>query len=626
MDELDLGQTIRGLVGGQELFGRYLLVRILGRGGMGVVWLARDEKLDRDVALKFLPELVMHDSAVLDDLKRETKRSLELTHHNIVRIYDFTEGNQTACISMEYVDGPTLSALRVERPSKVFEVNELAPWIKQACEALDYAHKRARIVHRDLKPANLMLNSKGHLKLADFGIARSLTDSVSMLTKNRGTSGTLVYMSPQQLDGERTSHLDDIYSLGATLYELLTSKPPFYTGYVDRQIHEKTPPRIADRREELNVASDKMVAPQWEATIAACLSKDPAQRPQSAGELGRRLELSEQATPALAQKKPVPPEIAREPVKVVPRGKQGVIAVALATLLVTGVVGWWFEIGQPRREADRQRQMTAEAEKEQQNKEPSRQREIAEQERPESEKKITTEVEALKTEAATTNEHPYENGLGMRFKAVAGTDVLFSIWETRIRDYEKFVLATSTAWPRPEFKQGPTHPAVRVSWTEADAFCKWLTKLELEKGLLQSGQFYRLPTDMEWSAAVGLNGESGNTPAQRDSVVPGFPWGDQWPPPKGAGNYDPSLKIDEFQFTSPVGSFPANAAGLYDMGGNAFEWCSDWEDENQQGRVVRGGSWADDQTLMSSSRFYSQPDVHFKSYGFRCVLAIGTSR
>ena len=276
MDELDLGQTIRGLVRGQQLFGRYLLMRILGRGGMGVVWLARDEKLDRDVALKFLPELVMHDTAVLDDLKRETKRSLDLTHHNIVRIYDFAEDAQTACISMEYVDGPTLSELRVQRLSKVFEVNELAPLIKQACEALDYAHNHARIVHRDLKPANMMLNSKGHLKVTDFGIARSLTDSVSMLTKNRRTSGTLVYMSPQQVDGERTSHLDDIYSLGATLYELLTSKPPFYTGNVDRQIHEKTPSRIADRREELNVASDKAVAPHWEAAIAACLSKDPA--------------------------------------------------------------------------------------------------------------------------------------------------------------------------------------------------------------------------------------------------------------------------------------------------------------------------------------------------------------
>src|SRR5438477_3067754 len=254
MDELDLGQTIRGFAAGQKLFGRYTLVRILGRGGMGVVWLARDEKLDRDVALKFLPELIVHDAAVLDEMKRETKRSLELTHHNIVRIYDFADDNQSACISMEYVDGPTLSALRVERPDKVFKVAEIAPWIEQTCEALVYAHERAKIVHRDLKPANLMLNSKGDLKVADFGIARSLTDSVSMLTMARGTSGTLVYMSPQQIDGKRASHLDDIYSLGATIYELLTSKPPFYSGAIEHQIKEIPVPSMADRRVELGIA------------------------------------------------------------------------------------------------------------------------------------------------------------------------------------------------------------------------------------------------------------------------------------------------------------------------------------------------------------------------------------
>ena len=91
MDELDLGQTIRGFAAGQKLFGRYLLKAILGRGGMGIVWRAFDEHLERDVALKFLPELVIHDRAVLDDLKRETKRNLDLTHHHIVRIYDFAQ-------------------------------------------------------------------------------------------------------------------------------------------------------------------------------------------------------------------------------------------------------------------------------------------------------------------------------------------------------------------------------------------------------------------------------------------------------------------------------------------------------------------------------------------------------
>ncbi len=125
---------------------------------------------------------------------------------------------------MEYVDGDTLSALRVKKEHRIFEPDELARWLGELCKALDYAHNQAFVVHRDVKPANLMINKRGQLKVADFGIARSLADSVSRLTKEpRHTSGTLVYMSPQQLDGERGSHLDDIYSLGATIYELLTA-------------------------------------------------------------------------------------------------------------------------------------------------------------------------------------------------------------------------------------------------------------------------------------------------------------------------------------------------------------------------------------------------------------------
>ena len=101
--------------GGQKVFGRYTLIKILGLGGMGVVWLARDEELEREVALKFLPQAVVHDRTLLNDLKRETRRSLELTHKNIVRIYDFVNSELSACISMEYVDGETLSNLRAEK-------------------------------------------------------------------------------------------------------------------------------------------------------------------------------------------------------------------------------------------------------------------------------------------------------------------------------------------------------------------------------------------------------------------------------------------------------------------------------------------------------------------------------
>src|SRR5260370_31764834 len=253
------GATSRDFAGGQKIFGRYTLVKVLGQGGMGIDWLARDEELEREVALKFLPDLMIHDRAVIDQLKRETKRCLELTHPHIVRIYDFVHDERSGCISMEYVDGETLAGLRCQKEQEVFEPLELSAWIGQLCEALDYAHNRARIIHRDLKPANLMGNQRRDLKVSDFGIARSMSESVSMLTMEQGRSGTLVYMSPQQLAGERGTHLDDIYSLGATFYDLLPTNPPFYSGNIDRQTPERSAPSMTEPRTALNL--DPALAP-----------------------------------------------------------------------------------------------------------------------------------------------------------------------------------------------------------------------------------------------------------------------------------------------------------------------------------------------------------------------------
>src|SRR5262249_48253481 len=315
--------------GGQKIFGRYTLIKILGQGGMGVVWLARDEELERDVALKFLPQAMVYDRTLLDSLKRETRRSLELTHKNIVRIYDFEHDDRMACISMEYVDGETLSNLRAEKEQQVFEPSELAAWTSQLCEALDYAHNYARVVHRDLKPANLMVNRRGELKVSDFGIARSLSDTVSRLTAEQGRSGTLVYMSPQQLEGKRGTHLDDIYSLGATLYDLLTSKPPFYSGNIDRQIHERVPPSMTEQRKDLNIEPASVPA-ICEQVVAACLEKDPAKRPQSAMEVAHRLQLSAVAIPARILRRAVP-------------SKSILWAGAAAVLIcLIGLVIWYF--------------------------------------------------------------------------------------------------------------------------------------------------------------------------------------------------------------------------------------------------------------------------------------------
>src|SRR5437588_1393814 len=323
--------TLREYVSGQKLFGRYTLIKILGRGGMGIVWLARDEELEREVALKFLPDVIVHDRALLDELKRETRRSLELTHKNIVRIHDFVFNETSGCISMEYVDGETLSNLRAEKEQKVFEPNDIANWTSQLCDALDYAHNQARIVHRDLKPANLMVTRSGDLKVSDFGIARNLGDTASRLTMEQGRSGTLVYMSPQQLDGERGTHLDDVYSLGATLYDLLTSKPPFYSGNLDRQIHERVAPSMTERRKDLNIEPASVPA-TWEEVVAACLAKDPGQRPQSTAAVAQRLQLD------------APRRGWARPITITRTKKKALAVIAIATLFVIGLVGLYFGV------------------------------------------------------------------------------------------------------------------------------------------------------------------------------------------------------------------------------------------------------------------------------------------
>ena len=248
-----------------------------------------------------------------------------------------------------------------------------------------------------------------------------------------------------------------------------------------------------------------------------------------------------------------------------------------------------------------------------------------------------------------TKEHPWVNSLGMKFVPVAGTQVLFSVWDTRVQDFEAFVAdtnydATEGMWSldKDGWKQrGPTHPVAGVSWKDAKKFCEWLTGREQGSGMLPRGRVYRLPTDAEWSAGVGLQGEEGNNPIEKDGKIKLYPWGKEWPPPKGAGNYaGEESKItkkpsdwgmikgynDGYPRTSPVGSFAANANGLYDMGGNVWQWCEDWY--HATGRVLRGASWSsyNRDSLLASSRALGLPDAHDATIGFRCVVAAESSR
>ena len=217
---------------------------------------------------------------------------------------------------------------------------------------------------------------------------------------------------------------------------------------------------------------------------------------------------------------------------------------------------------------------------------------------------------------SATKERPFVNSLGMKFVPVPGTKVSFCIWETRVQDYEAFAQAAGHEWPTPTFQTGPTHPAANVNWDDAVAFCEWLSKKERRA--------YRLPTDAEWSVAVGLRVENGSTPGEKSGKASGYPWGKAWPPPWGAGNYFSGLNMDNFGVTAPVGSFAPNAYGIFDLGGNVWEWCEDCISGKKTFPVLRGGSWCSfvEINLRSSYRNYAHPATRNGDNGFRCVLVV----
>ena len=221
---------------------------------------------------------------------------------------------------------------------------------------------------------------------------------------------------------------------------------------------------------------------------------------------------------------------------------------------------------------------------------------------------------------------PFTNSLGMKFVPLG--DIQISVWETRVQDYQAFCRATVRHFEPADFHQTPTDPAVKVNWFDAMAFCKWLTEKEHGENLIEDRQVYRLPTDLEWSMAVGLVNENGGTPEARDGKIKNeFPWGKQWPPPNGAGNYAAATGRRRGA-TVPVGSFKPNSSGLYDLGGNVWEWCLDTykggnSATSRDWGVLRGGSWATSSRLEMQSSYRNVVDRNDRDviYGFRCVLA-----
>jgi hypothetical protein len=316
----------------------YRIVGRLGQGGMGEVYAAEDTKLQRRVALKMLPPEMAADPERLQRFQREARAIAALNHPNVVTIYSVEEAGGIQFLTMELVEGKTLSDLI---PTGGLPLEELLQLAVPLVDAVAAAHQHG-IVHRDLKPANVMLATDGRLKVLDFGLAKlkpevSATETTSLaaqsLTQPHVIVGTVAYMSPEQAEGRPVDHRSDIFSLGVVLYEMACGRRPFGgdTAFsLISSIIKDTPARLLDVK--------RSVPPSLDRIVTKALAKDPAERYQSALDLRNDLQEVEQQTAA--------GRVVRGIVRAVARSRwTRRLALGAALVAIIGGAAWYLVAG-----------------------------------------------------------------------------------------------------------------------------------------------------------------------------------------------------------------------------------------------------------------------------------------
>jgi serine/threonine-protein kinase len=632
---------------GQDLvLDQYVVLDRLGEGATGVVFKARHLAMRRVVAVKLIRKDLVTDAEVVARFYREIEVLSKLSHPNIVHAYDAGPIGPTHFLAMEFIEGVDLARL-IEKEGPL-PVARAADYIRQAALGLQHAHERG-LVHRDIKPSNLMLagakrgtaaasaksdswnaSPPPSVKVLDLGLARFQHKAdgrgLAPLTQDgQGMMGTPDYMAPEQaLDLHAADTRADVYSLGCTLFYLLTGQPPFPGNTLAEKLmkHQQAEPPALERLRPEAAA----LAP----AVRRMLAKNPEHRFQTPAELVAVLTPGAVMSAASIQTKPRPPQA--PVVESTPRDlsrcrrkQPWLMILAAVTVSLLGLIfisaAFYLGPAQPASE----------------------------------------EAGKTKMISATRSSAPdwaLDNSLGMRLvKIPAGTFTMGSPRQEAGRapdedqhevkisrsfwmgaypvtqaEYEKvmgsnpsFFTATGAGKDRVKDLDTRRLPVEQVSWTDAVEFCRRLSALPEEK---KAGRTYRLPTEAEWEYACrGKSGtyqvfHTGNTLTSDDA---NFDGNNPLPQDAKKGPY--------LQRTSLVGSYKPNAFGLYDMHGNVWQWCQDWlgpydasrridpmGPDRGNIRVWRGGSWnLSAANCRSASRHADGPETRYPISGFRVV-------
>lgn len=649
----------------------YEIRRELGSGGFGITYIAWDHNLEREVVIKEnMPFCAFRDPAdshvyprssvgedaetfawSLTNFVKEARTLAKFDHPNIVRVLRVFEANGTAYFVMPRVEGQPLDAIiKARGPLGEDELRSILMPLLGALEKLHAQH----VYHRDLKPANILLSDEGVPVLIDFGAARQRLSERSMtVVESPG------YTPQEQMETRGdVGPWSDLYALAATLYRAITLE---------------SPPKAFDRvrRDPIRHLATEFAGSYSHAFLSAidqALRFDETERPQDSA-AWRAMLAATDAAPAIAPRSepppvPLPPKVEAEPLPTIwrmplakassPGIRWGLVGGFTAILFAVMLVGGLILLAQPKAgPTNAEASPATPVEPPRSGGKPAEPRTIPlpptmpRAEPVPSVPKATPlppppKVLPLDPSDAVRNatkDNPFTNSLGMKFVPVpigAGRSkdqrVLFSIWETRRKDYAAYVAknrGVNEEWKEQicngvPIGQNDYEPVVSVNSYDASYFCKWLMNTERVAGIIEDGGAYRLPTDVEWSYAVGVGDQEVFTLVRMKApLIPDvYPWGRFFMSSAIVGNYcDETAKAkgtafgniidgynDGYATTAPVGSFAPNRFGIYDLGGNVAEWC---EDESAMlgtnDILLRGGSWEDGnrETLLSSYRLSS---------------------